>query len=422
MLPQDGVDPTIAALLRYLAERTGLIISRGRVADSSGVKQEHYSFLHLSIQEFMAARWLVERMTDDDWLDREKSREDMTFNSDLPADALPTLRKRCGQAEWHEVFFLLHELWQKPTPLFRLFSANPWDNITNPNAIERLHNGVCASHSLQEEQLKSIYMLLIAVALDESNGLAMHRSFRYELLKALHQNAGLCWQFDTFKIAASLLRKGGLFELSKDALKSVLKENLLSSLSLPNSICESLSILDEVLKEATNLTSLGLHSCIDLNSLDVIDRNKLRVLWLHSCQASNLSPLQYFKHLDVLSVGSYEYSDIKILGNLTSLTSLFLLDCVFITDLRALQNLENLRWLSLIFCSGVKDINPIAKLNNLEKLDLAECSAVNDLEPLKKLRKLRNLDISGCSGLRDPKRQIAGLKEALPKLKIIFDS
>ncbi|HEY1081706.1 MAG TPA: hypothetical protein VGE29_05560 [Prosthecobacter sp.] len=421
VLPPADVDPAIAALLRYLAERTGLIIPRGRLADSSGERQEHYSFLHLSIQEFMAARWLMERMTDDDWQDRERNRKTWTYRAGLPADSLPMLRERCGLSEWHEVFFLLHELWQKPTPLFRLFSANPWDNITSSGAIESLRKGIRSSDSRVEEQRMALSILLATVALDESNGLAMHRSFRYEVLKALHWKACLSWQLNSFEVAALLLRRGGLFELSKEALKAALKESSAPVLSLPISICENHRMLVEVLRICTNLENLALDSCADLSSLEVLEKRKLRVLWIGSCRALDLSALQRFSHLETLSISGLEYSNIRTLEKLVSLTSLFLMDCVEIYDLRPIQNLNKLNWLSLLFCSSINDINPLAKLQNLERLDLAECSAIIDLSPLKKLRKLRHLDISGCRSLRNPKRQIEELQHSLPRLKIIFN-
>lgn len=421
VLPQDDVDPTIAALLRYLAERTGLIIPRGRVADSSGGKQEHYSFLHLSIQEYMAARWLVERMTDDDWQERERSREPVPLRTRLPTDSLPMLRERCGQAEWHEVFFLLHELWQKPTPLFRLFSADPWDNITNPNAIERLRTGVSSLDSLEDEQRLAIYTLITAVVLDESNGLAMHRSFRYDMLRVLHRTASNSSQLNSIELTVLLLRQGGLFELSREALKAELKNGFITFLCLPPPICEDIDILVDILKSGNNIRFLNLRLCADLSFLSVLNQSNLLILSLFDCRADDITPLESLGLLQTLYISGSEISNIRSIEKLNSLRQLYFVACPNLVDLKPIQHLVNLNHLSFVLGAEITNIEPLAKLVNLESLDLTECSSICELTPLKRLSNLRTLKLSGCIGLRDPKRQIADLQKALPKLEITFN-
>jgi len=65
--------------------------------------------------------------------------------------------------------------------------------------------------------------------------------------------------------------------------------------------------------------------------------------------------------------------------------------------------------------SSVRDLRPLSKLTKLKGLDLRD-TKVTDLTPLGKLRKLERLDLTDT---KVSKSQVAALKKALPKLRIV---
>lgn len=88
----------VASLIRYLTERAGLILPRG--VDQEG--QPLYAFLHLSFQEYFAARWLHEAMKGSAWLKRNR-----LADTDRGPASLHTLRQAATDPRWHEVLLLL---------------------------------------------------------------------------------------------------------------------------------------------------------------------------------------------------------------------------------------------------------------------------------------------------------------------------
>jgi Leucine-rich repeat (LRR) protein len=85
-----------------------------------------------------------------------------------------------------------------------------------------------------------------------------------------------------------------------------------------------------------------------------------------------------------------------------------------VSDLTSIKALINLQWLSIIG-TAVSDLTPIKELNKLQVLYFSG-TKVSDLTPIKELKGLKMLELSGKAVSNE---QVAELKKALPKLRII---
>lgn len=472
IIPLQDIPRTIKDLLRYLGERTGLIIPRGRLAMGEGQPaQEQYAFLHLSIQEFLAARWLHDRMTDDAWVERERGRpvpiddlHDLNAPA-LPPDSLPSLRLCTRDPLWHEVFFLLHEHWQKPAPLFRLFAANPWLHAEHPQAVASLRDTILPQSDPPHGNNDQL-TLLAAIALDDSNGLALHRTLRQQVLQALHGWCGRQWTQESKELSKLLHRRGSLAQASWSALLEELRSTSSTYLFLADASWLTPSALQEAmaagphlqrlyvndctgiadlaplhglsqlkslhLTNCTSITDLApLHGLSQLQGLYLNDctgitdlaplhgLSKLQRLDLSSCTGiTDLSPLRGLSQLQVLHLANCtSITDLAPLKGLSQLQRLDLFYCMGITDLGFLQDLSQLQGLYLIGCMGITDLAPLNGLSQLQVLQLNECTGITDVAPLNGLSQLQVLDLTGCTGVTPD--QVAGLKKALPKCRVL---
>lgn len=380
VLPEVAVEGAIAALLRYLAERTGLIVPRGRLANATGRTQEHYAFLHLSIQEFMAARWLHERMTDDDWQDKERQRENLNSRKGLPPDSLPVLRAQSQLPEWHEVFFLLHELWQKPTPVFRFFASDPWVHAVSPHAVQSLRDSIVPAIPVDFRNMDSYkdradMSLLAAVALDASNGLAMHRELRSHVMQALHGRVCRIWANQGVMLSQMLLRQGDLLEASWNALKAEMAEFKPPYL---------------ILSDIDWLKDEDIDSICRLNG-------RINNLFLGSC--GGVTNVDFLKYL-------------------SSLKELNLIDCIGLSSIGGISGLNCLEEFYLNDCKNVIDLDALKSLNSLQILDISGCTGVTDISALQGLNGLKKLSLHRCTGIIDKEKQVGDLQKVLPNLGI----
>ena len=106
-------------------------------------------------------------------------------------------------------------------------------------------------------------------------------------------------------------------------------------------------------------------------------------------------------------------SDLTLLKELNNLQKIYLGGTAVsdLSPIKALINLQDLR----LSDTKVSDPTPLKSLINLLMLDLAG-TAVSDLSPLKELINLQELRLSGT---KVSDEQVAELKKALPKLRII---
>jgi hypothetical protein len=117
---------------------------------------------------------------------------------------------------------------------------------------------------------------------------------------------------------------------------------------------------------------------------------RVRGVYLHNKQMSDLSPLAKLKNLENLHLDDTQVSDLSPLAELKKLEKL---------DLRRTR---------------VSDLSPLAKLKNLRMLVL-ENTRVSDLSPLEGLK---NLKLLGIKNTQVSDEQVQKLRQALPNCKI----
>jgi len=162
---------------------------------------------------------------------------------------------------------------------------------------------------------------------------------------------------------------------------------------------------------------------------------KLEWLYLRSTQISDIGSISGLTKLERLELSETQVSDIDVLLGLTNLQEVYL-DDTPVGDVDVLSGLTNLRELYLNG-TQVSDIGALSGLTKLERLELRGVQ-VSDVGALSALTKLEQLELSETqvsdigilSGFTNLEKlylyntqvgdeQVAELKKALPKLRII---
>ena len=143
--------------------------------------------------------------------------------------------------------------------------------------------------------------------------------------------------------------------------------------------------------------------------------NSIKELDLSDKGLSNISGIEYFKELTMLSLRFNEISDISALGNLTNLQTLYLYNNS-ISSISALGNLTNLQTLYLS-ANEISDISALRSLTNLEQLDL-DANEISDISALGNLSGLSWLDLSN-NNLTE--QQVEELRRKLPQAEILTE-
>lgn len=191
-------------------------------------------------------------------------------------------------------------------------------------------------------------------------------------------------------------------------------ENLKHLSGLEISSCDQMGIQLESISMLTNLSSLTLIGCEDLETLSSISTftnlTELRLVPGLNLNDNDLDTISHFTKLTALQLfNSCRMTNagfIKI-SNLTNLTTLDLLveplcTCLIKdSGLASFSNLINLETLRLSH-SGIADggLKTISKYTNLTNLCLRSCFATEDISLISNLTKLRKLDLNGC-GVKD---------------------
>ena len=158
----------------------------------------------------------------------------------------------------------------------------------------------------------------------------------------------------------------------------------------------------------TNLTSLSLHDCMSLTSVDCLSGlSNLEDLIISDCNSlTNLGGLSDLTNLDYLLCRGDSLTNVDPLTELTNLTALDLGGSSLV-NLDCLNEMTDLESLGLQNCSSLTNLDFLSGMPHLESLELSNCTSLTNLDCLSELSSLVELDIYGCSSLKN----IDGLKD-----------
>ena len=119
-------------------------------------------------------------------------------------------------------------------------------------------------------------------------------------------------------------------------------------------------------------------------------------------------------HLEIAH--SLHHGDLSGLKSLSSLSSLWLMDCPNLTSIDALKDIKKLNHLLISSAPKLANIDPIKELKDLQALELVDCKALPNLDALRDLATLKTLIVTNCTRLKNVDG-ILGL-EGLQKLDL----
>ncbi|GAA5483403.1 NACHT domain-containing protein [Haloferula sargassicola] len=368
--------------LDYVQRRTGLLLARG---------EKRFGFLHLSFQEFFAARYLAAQIVKPVW-----AKGNLFPNlggEDISPTSITALRGYCGTTLWQEALVFLFETlaidWCEPI-LERLYL----EASTLPSDTEK--------QNIQPED-RARWLLAARIAGDPHVALSqdlrqrlMEACWRWELNRCSNEGEGEWWSARN-GVSQQLFARRDMLQSAWNSLKEAFRERSSQSW-LDLSGCVSLVDLSP-LRDLAGLQRLSLDACASLADVRPLKKQEeLHTLCLSGCASLvDVEPLKDLKRLDFLDLsGCTSLVDLEPLKDLQGLQGLNLSGCASLTDFEPLKNLKGLKWLNLSSCASLVDLEALRGLEGLEGLDLSCCTSLVDLEPLKELTALEELDLSGC--------------------------
>lgn len=317
--------------LEFVARRSGLLIPRG---------EGQFAFMHLSFQDYFAARFLEEQVTSPEWI-----LDEPTYPGTSPAD----LQKYTDSSIWTETLILLFELLKnKPRWTAALRKKVFGDSYTVGSTL--IANDMYAPPRAE---------LLAELIVNPHTGL--DDTERERDLPAL-----VDWE----------LRRQQL-----EGAGSLLRTFLMPSGYRP---AKRFRIVWDRVQQTSSLKRLDLSDCTGMTDLGPV---------------STLTALE-----SLYLVGCTGVMDLGPIGSLNRLRRLKMNGCKGVTNLGPISTLNRLENLHLSDCTGVTDLGPIEKLTGLIWLFLENCTGVTDLGPLGKLigklTGLREVDLTGCTNIR----------------------
>ena len=187
---------------------------------------------------------------------------------------------------------------------------------------------------------------------------------------------------------------------------SVAENGLVSPLSIlgytVNGVIEP-AVFSDATMEST------VRALINANETEIIYTNELWEITEFTVPAgiASLDDLKLMPYLKSLTIENQKMNDLKVLANLSKLTTLKLVDCSFPTkDLSIIAALPNLKSLTLSEC-GISTIADLENAPALEYLDLSSNGGLRTLDVLSPMTTLKELylqhnavvDLSALSGL-----------------------
>jgi len=414
----------ITVFIHFLGRRAGLLLPRGKDEDGNEV----YAFLHLSFQEYFAARYLAER-------DPTQPRSSALASLGLaePSSGGDVDKEQflawSRDPVWQETFRLL----------FQIHGPSQADNLAGElfTELARLVEGAIEGETHAIEAVGNLGYLLSDVVLDGKSRIseAARRGLWARLIEcefqsqkassriadALDERISISYILDLLNLstrphAASLspeqLEAATALDLRFTPVSDLvpLKElKQLTTLVLWHTRVSDV----EPIKELKHLTTLDLSDTLVSDLVPLKELKQLTILELWGTQVSDLEPIKELKQLAELYLTGTQVSDLEPIKELKQLTRL-VLSKTQVSDLRPIKELKHLTMLSLSR-TQVSDLSPIKELRELTTLNLHN-TQVSDLEPIKELKQLTTLDLHNTQVSEAQKEE---LKKHLPNLKII---
>ncbi len=398
-----GDDPATAdEFIGYVGRRSGLLLPRG-----PGV----FAFLHLSLQEYFAALFLMEQVMSPRWI-RSGQGADGASQDDL--------RRYARDERWQETLLFLFEL---------LADQPDWTGTL----AEALFGEDLADIDGDDPELQPAGLLLARVAADPHVGLGEHlrqRAFYRCMRRELN------------------VQKRLLLGLNDDAFTYVNYVN-----TLEKSISEIARPLFEdrddqglawasLIAAARDLQvdSLVLSDCKRMDDASPLAQiGQIRRLNMQGTPLKNLGFLTELPRLEALAISGAGVEDASALCNLNHLRALWITDPPTNAPISRLTSLISLTLVSpaltqahvdqlsdlkalkvlTIFSDAAVDLSALAGLQELSALGLAG-KGIPDLTPLATLPSLEILVLD--DDLAIPDDQLTMLKQAHPKLSVIQGS
>lgn len=387
--------------LPYITQRTAFLLERGQGA---------YGFIHLSLQEYYAARWLELEFRRTNQAPLSHSLWTPAAPTSTPPGPIPRPASRgwpedrvpwpdlADTASWRETLFFLaetltneHDLATLLTYLFPSADAGeapPWP----PQAAELLASlSVSRQVRLTPGQRSILWDKLWQAWLAQPH-------FR-------HGSPGHRWH-----VAMVLLGEHAFLPQVLASLEHQQTQEL-EDLSLAS--CAALQDLT-LLARFHHLRRLDLRLCHHLRDIRHLSHvPRLEDLYLSGCfTLEDAGPVARLPLLKTLYLSRTAIQTLPSCRRLSQLQTLSLYDCASLRSLDPLADLKALQRLELRACGGTADLSPLEALASLTELDLQDCPGISSLEPLGNLTALSTLNLQNSTGWKDlrPLSRLAALR------------
>ena len=141
--------------------------------------------------------------------------------------------------------------------------------------------------------------------------------------------------------------------------------------------------------------------------------------WQPRYSEKDLAPLfKYCRHLKALDLGHNNLQDLSLLGTLSELQVLILVDNPWLRDISPLANLTELRYLEIFVCPKIEDMSPIRALTKLEDVNFCHQFMLDDPTIFDDMP---NLKVCWLRDIGFTKEQKQAFLEAHPDAKVEFN-